>query len=55
METNIKHYSMAEEMANGITHGIGLALSVAGLTLLVVLAAREALRRLARSEGNRHA
>ncbi|MCB0273246.1 MAG: hemolysin III family protein [Calditrichaeota bacterium] len=34
-----KTYSLGEEIANGITHGIGLALSVAGLTLLVVLAA----------------
>ncbi|MFQ5400382.1 MAG: hemolysin III family protein [Anaerolineae bacterium] len=32
-------YTLGEEIANSITHGIGTALSVAGLTLLVVLAA----------------
>ena len=32
-------YTTAEEIANSITHGIGAVLSVAGLTLLVVLAA----------------
>ncbi len=32
-------YSLAEEIANSVTHGIGAVLSVAGLTLLVVLAA----------------
>ena len=31
-------YSLGEEIANTITHGIGAGLSVAGLTLLVVLA-----------------
>jgi hemolysin III len=30
--------SLIEELANGITHGIGLALSVVGLVVLVVLA-----------------
>ncbi|MDY6876537.1 MAG: hemolysin III family protein [Chloroflexota bacterium] len=35
---NKKTYSLGEEIANGITHGIGTGLSVAGLTLLVVLA-----------------
>jgi len=34
-----KSYSLGEEIANAITHGIGTGLSVAGLTLLVVLAA----------------
>lgn len=33
-----KSYSLDEEIANAITHGIGTGLSVAGLTLLVVLA-----------------
>lgn len=33
------YYSLREEIANSVTHGIGAALSVAGLTLLVVLAA----------------
>ena len=36
---NHKLYTIGEEIANGITHGIGTGLSVAGLTLLVVLAA----------------
>ncbi|HDQ70594.1 MAG TPA: hemolysin III family protein, partial [Chloroflexi bacterium] len=31
-------YSLGEEIVHGITHGIGAGLSVAGLTLLVVLA-----------------
>lgn len=31
-------YTLGEEIANGVTHGIGALLSVAGLTLLVVLA-----------------
>jgi len=34
-----KAYSLGEEIANGITHGVGTGLSVAGLTVLVVLAA----------------
>ena len=33
-----KDDSLIEELANGITHGIGLALSVVGLVVLVVLA-----------------
>ncbi len=33
-----KIYSLGEEIANSITHGIGACLSIAGLTLLVVLA-----------------
>jgi len=32
-------YTLAEEIANAITHGIGAALSIAGLVVLVVLAA----------------
>lgn len=32
-------YTLGEEIANSITHGIGAGLSIAGLTLLVVLAA----------------
>jgi hemolysin III len=32
-------YSLGEEIANSVTHGIGAGLSVAGLTLLIVLAA----------------
>ncbi|MBI1742001.1 hemolysin III family protein [Candidatus Acetothermia bacterium] len=34
-----KHYSVGEELANSITHGIGIGLSLAGGILLVVLAA----------------
>ncbi len=32
-------YSIGEEIANGITHGIGVAFSISGLTLLIVFAA----------------
>ncbi|HQE93263.1 MAG TPA: hemolysin III family protein [Anaerolineae bacterium] len=31
-------YSLGEEIMNGVTHGIGAALSIAGLTVLVMLA-----------------
>ncbi len=34
----LKFYSLGEEIANAVTHGIGAVLSVAGLILLVVLA-----------------
>ncbi|MCP5099311.1 MAG: hemolysin III family protein [Chloroflexi bacterium] len=37
--TDTVHYSLGEEIANSITHGIGTGLAIAGLTLLVVLAA----------------
>ncbi|VAW31637.1 FIG01964566: Predicted membrane protein, hemolysin III homolog [hydrothermal vent metagenome] len=37
--TNRVRYTIGEEIANSITHGVGAALSIAGLTLLVVLAA----------------
>ena len=33
-----KPYTLGEEIANGITHGIGTGLSIVGLTVLVVLA-----------------
>jgi hemolysin III len=33
-----KPYTLGEEIANGITHGIGTGLSIAGLTVLVLLA-----------------
>ena len=33
-----RFYTVGEEIANSITHGIGAVLSIAGLTLLVVLA-----------------
>ena len=39
LSTNVMGYTVGEEIANSITHGVGAALSVAGLTLLVVLAA----------------
>ncbi len=35
---NHKSYNRGEEIANAVTHGIGTGLSIAGLTLLVVLA-----------------
>lgn len=37
-----KRYSVGEEIANSVTHGIGTALSIAGLVLLVVQAVRYA-------------
>lgn len=37
-ETSVRLFSLGEEIAHSVTHGIGAALSVAGLTLLVVLA-----------------
>lgn len=33
-----EHFTLGEEIANGITHGIGALLSIAGLVVLVVLA-----------------
>jgi hemolysin III len=35
--TSIGEYTLGEEIAHGITHGIGTGLSIAGLTLLLVL------------------
>ncbi len=32
-------YTVAEEIANAVTHGVGLVLAIAGLTLLIVFAA----------------
>lgn len=37
-QTTQSFYTLGEEIANSVTHGIGAALSVAGLTLLVALA-----------------
>ncbi len=37
--THLKKYTTGEEIMNGITHGIGTGLSIAGLVILVVLAA----------------
>lgn len=34
-----RHYSLGEEIANAITHGLGVALSIAALVLLIVVAA----------------
>ena len=34
----MRNYSVAEEIAHAITHGVGLLLSIAALTILVVLA-----------------
>ncbi|MCA9935217.1 MAG: hemolysin III family protein [Ardenticatenaceae bacterium] len=33
-----EHYTLGEEIANGVTHGIGAMLSIAGLVVLVVTA-----------------
>ena len=38
--SDVTRYSPREEIANAVTHGLGLALSVAGLVLMVVRAAR---------------
>jgi hemolysin III len=35
-----KRYSLAEEIANSVTHGVGVLLSIVGLVVLVNLAAR---------------
>ena len=35
---NINNFSLAEEIWHAITHGFGLALSIAGLTILVAYA-----------------
>lgn len=35
----LPRYSLGEEVANAVTHGIGVLLSVAGLTMLIVLSA----------------
>ena len=37
-QTSKRLYTLGEEIAHSITHGIGTGLSIAGLTLLVVLA-----------------
>ncbi len=36
--TSVRLYTLGEEIVHSITHGVGVALSVAGLTLLLVLA-----------------
>jgi len=38
MGSSVREYTFGEELANSITHGIGVALSIAGLVVLVVLA-----------------
>jgi len=38
METSIKQYSIGEEIANSITHGIGIVLAIAALAVLTVFA-----------------
>jgi hemolysin III len=38
LSTNVMGYTIGEEIANSVTHGIGTGLSIAGLTLLVALA-----------------
>ncbi len=37
-----KHYTVGEEIANSLTHGLGTGLSIAALTLMVVFAAYSA-------------
>ena len=39
-EVSSKHYSVLEEIANSVTHGIGAGLSVAGLVWLILRAVR---------------
>ena len=39
METRIKNYSFGEEIANSITHGIGIVLAIAALGVLTAFAA----------------
>ena len=41
MTSKSKTQSLSEEIANSVTHGIGTALSVAALTLLVTLASEQ--------------
>jgi hemolysin III len=36
-----KHQTYGEEIANGVTHGIGTAFSAIGLTILIIFAARQ--------------
>ncbi|HQJ61472.1 MAG TPA: hemolysin III family protein, partial [bacterium] len=36
----ISEYTLGEEISHSITHGIGAALSIAGLVISVVMAAR---------------
>lgn len=45
MKLALPAYSRGEEIANGVTHGIGTLLSVVGLVLLVVAAARSGTAR----------
>ncbi len=44
-DTSGHRYSVGEEIANSATHGIGAALALAGLVVLVVLAARHGTAR----------
>ena len=37
MSIRLGDYTVGEEIAHGVTHGIGAGLAIAGLTLLVVL------------------
>lgn len=39
MENNSEFYTLGEEIANAITHGLGLCLAIAGTVIIVVLAA----------------
>ena len=39
MDTSIKYYSLGEEIANSITHGIGIVLAITALVILTAFAA----------------
>ncbi len=39
MQKSLPKYTKAEEIMNAVTHGVGIALSIAGLVILVVFAA----------------
>jgi len=39
MKKDVRKYTLGEEIANSITHGIGGLLSIAGLVILIIFAA----------------
>ncbi len=41
MTVPLPRYSLGEEIANVVTHGVGIALAIAGLVVLAVVAARD--------------
>ena len=40
LKTSVPIYSIKEEIANSITHGVGLILAIAGLGILIAFASR---------------